>query len=153
MNFELLRSMSIRSLLAAAFLLLACASRSSFSTTTVTIRTAGGDVNIAAEVAKTAEERQRGLMFRKSLADGKGMLFVFERDQVLSFWMKNTYIPLSIAYIAGDGRIIEVHDMEPLSLAPVRSNRSCRYALEAPLGWFTRANINVGDTVILPALN
>jgi uncharacterized membrane protein (UPF0127 family) len=81
------------------------------------------------------------------------MLFVFERDQILSFWMKNTYIPLSIAFIAGDGRIAEIHDMEPLSLASVRSSRSCRYALEVPLGWFARAKINVGDTAILSDFN
>ncbi|MDR1216532.1 MAG: DUF192 domain-containing protein [Treponema sp.] len=153
MNFEFRRIMSIRSFLLVSFFLLACAGRPSFRTTAITIQTTEGNVSLAAEVAETTEERQRGLMFRKSLADGKGMLFVFERDQILSFWMKNTYIPLSIAFIAGDGRIVEIHDMEPLSLASVRSSRSCRYALEAPLGWFTRAKINIGDTMILSAPN
>ncbi|MDR1466571.1 MAG: DUF192 domain-containing protein [Treponema sp.] len=153
MNFKFSSSMSIRSLLAVSLFILACADRPSLKTTAITIQTTDGNVNLAAEVAETTEERQRGLMFRKSLADGRGMIFVFERDQILSFWMKDTYIPLSIAFIAGDGRIIEIHDMEPLSLASVQSSRSCRYALEAPLGWFTRAKINVGDTLILSDLN
>ncbi|MDR0410599.1 MAG: DUF192 domain-containing protein [Treponema sp.] len=153
MNFEFLRSTGIRSLLAIFFLTLACADYPPFRTTDVIVQTDDQKVSLVVEVAETAEERSRGLMFRKSLTDGKGMLFVFERDQLLSFWMKNTYIPLSIAFIAGDGHILEIHDMEPLSLASVQSSRSCRYALEAPLGWFERMGIAVGDTVILSNLN
>jgi uncharacterized membrane protein (UPF0127 family) len=106
-------------------------------------------VTIKVEIAKTDEERSRGLMFRKSLADGEGMLFVFERDQPLSFWMKNTLIPLSIAYISSDGRIMEIRDMEPGNLDPVRSSRSVRYALEVPQGWFGRVNLGIGDRLIL----
>jgi uncharacterized membrane protein (UPF0127 family) len=75
------------------------------------------------------------------------MLFIYERDQILSFWMKNTLIPLSIAFISRDGRILEIRDMQPQSLATVKSSRSARYALEAPLGWFTRANIAPGCMV------
>jgi uncharacterized membrane protein (UPF0127 family) len=65
----------------------------------------------------------------------------------MSFWMKNTLIPLSIAFIATDGRIIEIKDMEPLNLSPVQSSRSVRYALEVPQGWFSRAGIGVGDII------
>ncbi|GBU29078.1 hypothetical protein R84B8_02642 [Treponema sp. R8-4-B8] len=102
---------------------------------------------IKVEIAKTQEERNKGLMYRKSLQDGWGMLFVFESDDVLSFWMKNTLIPLSIAFIAYDGKIIDIKDMYPHDTNSVKSSRSARYALEAPQGWFSRVSVNVGDTV------
>jgi uncharacterized membrane protein (UPF0127 family) len=78
------------------------------------------------------------------------MFFVFETDRILSFWMKDTLIPLSIAFIAYDGRILEIHDMEARSLRAVQSARSARYALEVPQGWFARGGIGAGDTVSLP---
>jgi len=105
---------------------------------------------VMAEIASTPEERNKGLMFRKRLPDGEGMLFIFEADQVLSFWMKNTYIPLSIAFIAHDGRIIDIKDMYPHDTNSVVSSRSARYALEAPQGWFSRAEIKTGDIVKIP---
>ncbi|MDR2784773.1 MAG: DUF192 domain-containing protein [Treponema sp.] len=118
-----------------------------------TIKRADGETaGIRAEVARTGAERETGLMFRRSLADGEGMLFVFERDQMLSFWMKNTLIPLSIAYIAYNGRILEIHDMKPQDLTPIRSGRSARYALEVPQGWFEKAGIRPGDTLVLSPL-
>jgi uncharacterized membrane protein (UPF0127 family) len=120
----------------------------------LTIERADGETAvILAEVARTAAERETGLMFRRSLAEGEGMLFVFERDQTLSFWMKNTLIPLSIAYISYNGRILEIHDMEPQNLTPVRSGRSARYALEVPRGWFERTGVKPGDTLALSPLN
>jgi uncharacterized membrane protein (UPF0127 family) len=102
---------------------------------------------IKAEIARTDEERAQGLMYRKKLADGEGMLFVFERDDILSFWMKNTLIPLSIAFIGHDGRVIETRDMLPGDLNSVKSSRSARYALEVPQGWFSRAGVQAGDVV------
>jgi uncharacterized protein len=111
-----------------------------------------GSSSILAEIARTETERERGLMHRSSLAEGKGMLFVFDRDDRLAFWMKNTTIPLSIAYIASDGTIRQLSDLEPLSLATVQSERSVRYALEAPRGWFERAGVRVGDKVDLGGL-
>ncbi|GHV01972.1 hypothetical protein FACS189485_01360 [Spirochaetia bacterium] len=108
-------------------------------------RSGAGPVLMEVELARTDQEHSQGLMHRKNLDDGKGMLFIFERDQIMSFWMKNTLIPLSIAFIASDGRIIEIKDMEPLNESPVRSSRSVRYALEVPQGWFSRAGINIGD--------
>jgi uncharacterized membrane protein (UPF0127 family) len=111
-----------------------------------------GQASILAEIADSAAERETGLMFRKELAEGKGMLFVFEVDQVLSFWMKNTSLPLSIAYLSSDGTIRDILPLEPFSLAPVSSSRSVRYALEAPRGWFERAGLKVGDRFELPAL-
>jgi uncharacterized membrane protein (UPF0127 family) len=110
----------------------------------------GRTVSLSAEIAANDEDRGRGLMFRKTLSDGEGMLFVFESDQRLSFWMKNTTVPLSIAYVSSDGRIIEIKDMEPLSLAPVESERSVRFALEVPRGWFARAGAAAGDTLSIP---
>jgi uncharacterized protein len=104
---------------------------------------------IKAEIARTPEERTQGLMYRKKLSDGEGMLFVFERDEVLSFWMKNTVIPLSLAYIASDGRIVEIMDLRPNDLNSVKSSRSVRYALEVPQGWFSRAGVQPGDIVVL----
>jgi len=102
---------------------------------------------VKAEIARSQEERNKGLMYRKSLQDGAGMLFVFDRDDVLSFWMKNTLIPLSIAFIAYDGKIIDIKDMYPHDTNSVKSSRSARYALEVPQGWFSRVGVNVGDTV------
>ena len=120
-----------------------------------TLKTASfavGAATITAELALTSDQRERGLMFRKSLADGKGMLFVFDNDQLLNFWMKNTLISLSIAWIGSDGVIKGVADMSALDLSGVSSERSVRYALEVPLGWFERAGVKVGDRVALPPL-
>ena len=107
---------------------------------------------MSVELARSEEEHKQGLMYRKSLAEGKGMLFIFDRDQVLSFWMKNTNIPLSIAFISSEGRIIEIKDMQPHDLNTVSSSRSVRYALEVPQGWFNRANVNPGDTLVLDGI-
>lgn len=106
-----------------------------------------GDHTFYVEIAETPDERARGLMHRDSLPDDHGMLFVFDKDQQLSFWMKDTSIPLSIAYIARDGTIREIYDMEPFSLEPVRSTRSVRYALEVNRGAFEEAGIDIGDRV------
>ena len=102
---------------------------------------------VKAEIARTQEEQAAGLMFREKLPDGEGMFFVFESDRVLSFWMKNTLIPLSIAYITYDGRIVDIKDMYPHDETRVVSSRSVRYALEVPQGWFSRAGVREGDIV------
>jgi len=78
------------------------------------------------------------------------MLFVFPHDREVSFWMKDTSIPLSIAYMRHDGTILELHDMQPFSLDPVPSGRAVRYALEVNQGWFERNNVKVGMRVHLP---
>ena len=118
-------------------------------TITLNIDRAGTTVPIKVEIARTDEERGRGLMFRKSLPDGEGMLFIFEREQQLFFWMKNTLIPLSIAYIASNGRIVEIKDMRPLDESSVPSSVPVRYALEVPQGWFNRAGIKPGDKLVI----
>ena len=114
----------------------------------ITIEGRSGTVNLTVELAVTDAQRAQGLMHRTELNDGQGMLFIFDRDQVLSFWMKDTVIPLSIAYIAADGRIVEIFDLEPLNLNPVHSSRSVRYALEVPRNWFERAGLGPGDRVL-----
>jgi hypothetical protein len=105
---------------------------------------------IRVEIADTEEKRSTGLMNRKSLDYDSGMLFVYQSDRKLSFWMKNTLIPLSIAFISSDGTIKEILDMEPLSLNPVVSRYSVRYALEVNRGYFEEKNIKPGDKVIFP---
>ncbi|GMO49138.1 MAG: hypothetical protein Pg6C_11790 [Treponemataceae bacterium] len=110
---------------------------------TVTTRD-NSTVTVLAEMARTSEERARGFMERKNIPDGTGMLFIFERDQILNFWMKNTPSPLSIAYIDSRGIIRDIFDMTPFSLQSVTSTVSVRYALEVPQGWFDRAGISVG---------
>ncbi|TFG81714.1 MAG: DUF192 domain-containing protein, partial [Spirochaetales bacterium] len=116
---------------------------------TVVLRS--GAIEIVAEVARSQEEQQAGLMFRKELPDGHGMIFVYDSDRLMSFWMKNTYVPLSIAFIAADGTIRTIRDMDPLSEAIVDSGRYVRYALEAPRGWFERVGLKEGDAFQFPA--
>jgi len=151
MNFRKIQASPVSGLLLFVFLTTAsfagCAPQK-LTVREISIERAGAaPVSVKAEIARTPEDRSRGLMHRKSLNDGDGMLFVFERDEVLSFWMKNTIIPLSIAFIASDGRITEIRDMMPNDLNPVKSSRSVRYALEVPQGWFGRAGVRPGDTV------
>jgi hypothetical protein len=118
----------------------------------ISIESRAGKVVLTAEIARTEAQRAQGYMFREEVKDGEGMLFIFERDQILSFWMKNTLVPLSIAYITHNGIIIEIYDMEPGDLNPVHSSRSVRYALEVPQNWFTRAGIGPGDRVDIQGL-
>lgn len=110
----------------------------------------GKEFTVAAEIAITPEERNHGFMERKNIPDGTGMLFIFERDQLLSFWMKNTPHPLSIAYIDSKGKIRNIFDMNPYSTDSIISTVSVRYALEVPQGWFKKNGITEGDTVLIP---
>jgi uncharacterized membrane protein (UPF0127 family) len=109
-----------------------------------------GDVEYTVEVARTEEERKDGLMFRKKLEKQHGMLFVFPYDQKLSFWMRNTSLPLSIAFIGKDGSIKEIFDMTPHSERPVLSTYFVRFALEVNQGEFAELGIQPGDKVLLP---
>ncbi|MGQ9708120.1 MAG: DUF192 domain-containing protein [bacterium] len=102
-----------------------------------------------AEVVKTPEKRNQGLMFRTHLALDSGMLFIFEQDETLRFWMKNTYIPLSIAFIDSSGVITDILEMVPLdTLSRYASSKPVRYALEVNSGWFFSRQIKPGDTVL-----
>jgi uncharacterized ACR, COG1430 len=115
---------------------------------TLTITRADGTTaTVSAEIAEKEKDLDKGFMNRKDIPDGTGMLFIFKKDQVLSFWMKNTPHPLSIAYIDSKGKIRDIFDMKPYSLAPITSTVSVRYALEVPQGWFKKNDIDVGDIV------
>ena len=122
--------------------------KSKLEVTTINITKADGSViSLKAEIADKPDTRNYGYMNRKNIPDGTGMIFIFERDQILSFWMKNTPHPLSIAYIDTKGTIKDILDMTPFSLSPVKSTHSVRYALEVPQGWYEKNNITVGCTV------
>ena len=120
---------------------------------TVAIDASGGQrVEVEVEIADDYAERQRGLMERTELAENAGMLFVFDREQQLSFWMRNTLIPLSIAYIDADERIIDIQDMQPLDETGHPSAEPAMYALEVNQGFFDERGVGVGDGVALPDL-
>lgn len=126
------------------------ASCSSLEKRTLTIKKADSqEVYVKAEIARTPEELQKGYMFRKHIPEGTGMLFIFENDQILNFWMKNTPTPLSIAYITKEGRIKDIFDMTPYSLANITSTGYVRYALEVPQGWFSKQGIKKGDSLVV----
>jgi uncharacterized protein len=123
-------------------------------------RAAGGDVSdrpergwawvilasdtVVAEVADTPEAREQGLMHRTELAPGTGMLFVYDAAEVRSFWMRNTLIPLDIAFLDETQRVIDIQQMEPLTEALTTSAAPAMFALEVPEGWFASRGIEVG---------
>jgi len=106
-----------------------------------------GRVSMLAEVAATPADTAKGLSGRTSVPDGEGMLFVMRAPTQLSFWMRGTSVPLSIAFLADDGTILETHDMQPFSEQSTRSSVPARLALEVPQGWFGRRGIGVGSVV------
>ena len=99
---------------------------------------------VVAQLARSPREREIGLMWRKEMAQHEGMLFIFEEPAVQCFWMRNTYLPLSVAFVADDGRIVNVVDMQPLSLASQCSTAPVRYVLEMNQGWFAKRSIKAG---------
>ncbi len=103
---------------------------------------------IDAQLARTPQERQIGLMWRKSMPMHEGMLFVFEQPSQQCFWMKNTLIPLTAAFVADDGTIVNLVDMQPQTLNPHCSTQPVRYVLEMNLGWFAKKNIKAGSKII-----
>lgn len=108
--------------------------------------TAGMHV-IKAEVAATYAERQQGLMFREKMASNEGMVFVFEGPAEVCMWMKNTLLPLSVAFIDESGRIINIEDMKPQTTESHCGKKLVRYALEMNLGWFKHKNIKPGTVI------
>ena len=103
--------------------------------------------NINVETADDHASRQLGLMYRNFLPQDSGMLFSFPNSEERSFWMKNTFIPLSIAYIDKDGKILNIEDMEPHNLSGVRSTGPAMFALETNKGWFRERGIDTGDII------
>ena len=103
---------------------------------------------IKAEVASTPASQQLGLMYRKSMPEQSGMLFVFEQKAGHCFWMKNTLLPLSIAFIDDDGKIVNIEEMKPQSEANHCPLKPIRYALEMNSNWFEKRQLGAGKLVI-----
>lgn len=117
----------------------------------LTVESGATKKSVTAEVASTDPERQRGLMFRASMPEDSGMLFLFPRDTNGGFWMESTYLPLTIAYIDKDGVIVELKDGKPLDRTPLTPTKAYRNVLEMNQGWFARNGLGVGSVVKLPA--
>ncbi len=117
-------------------------------TATIEIVSITGVHAFAVELAITEQEHERGLMFRKALPEGTGMLFDFKHDQPVSFWMHNTYIPLDMIFIGGNGRIVHIaENAKPLSDALIPSTRPVRAVLEVIGGTAEKLGIAAGDQV------
>lgn len=112
-------------------------------TTTIKVK----DISVTVELAVNDETRARGLMHRSSMGTDDGMLFIYPESRPRSFWMKDTKIPLSIAFIDPTGEIVKIADMQPLSKATTKSIYPAKYALEMNQGWFTEHGVKKGDKV------
>ncbi|MGC4062039.1 MAG: DUF192 domain-containing protein [Aquabacterium sp.] len=110
-----------------------------------TTQLGAGMHNIKAEVALTEQEHEIGLMHRDSMGSNDGMIFVFDRPGQQCFWMKNTLIPLAVAFIADDGTIVNLDEMKPQTLDPHCSTKQVRFVLEMNKGWFTKRGIKPGS--------
>jgi uncharacterized membrane protein (UPF0127 family) len=112
-----------------------------------TARIKVGAHSLNVEVAATDPQRSQGLMYRKKLGRQDGMLFIFDEPAYHSMWMKNTLIPLSVAFIDGEGRILNILDMEPQTLNSHTAAGPARYAIETNKGWFAQRKVKPGDKV------
>jgi len=116
---------------------------------TATIRVAGAPLVV--EVADEKAEHQKGMMFRRRLGPDEAMLFVFDRDDNLGFWMRNTFVDLDLAYIRSDGVVVQVERMRAHDPESVYSREPVRFALEVPAGWLEAHGVGVGARVEVPA--
>lgn len=112
-----------------------------------TIQLSAGMHLIQAEVAQTDAQRQQGLMFREKMANNHGMVFVFDQPNSQCMWMKNTLLPLSVAFIDSEGKIVNIEDMQPRTLDSHCSAKPVKYALEMNLGWFRQKNVKPGSVI------
>ena len=108
------------------------------------IRLTAGMYLIHAELAQSPEQRSTGLMFRTAMGTNEGMLFVFDEAGTQCFWMKNTLLPLSIAFVADDGSVVNIDEMKPQTLDSHCSTRPVRFVLEMNQGWFAKRGIRAG---------
>ena len=109
-----------------------------------------GETPLEVEVASDKDSIEKGLMHRDELGPDSGMLFMFPEPEEKSFWMKNTNIPLSIAYVGADNKILNIEDMEPHDTTGVKSKGKAKCAIEANKGWFDSKGVKAGDYVNLP---
>jgi len=137
---------ALRAALAALALALACGASAAQDRPQKlpALRLNAGIHNIDAEVARTPEQRAIGLMNRPAMEPNAGMLFVFEQPATQCFWMKNTLLPLSIAFVADDGSIVNIDDMKPQTLDSHCSTKAVRFVLEMNQGWFAKRGIKPG---------
>ena len=139
-------------LLAAALVLTAFAARAEAPLRTAQVRV--GPHPMKVEIVETDPQRVKGLMFREKLGRDDGMLFIYDRAEYQSMWMKNTLIPLSVAFLDANGVILNIEDMEPQTLDSHMSAGPASYAIEANRGWFAAKKIKPGDKVTgLPSLS
>lgn len=106
-----------------------------------------GGVAVQVEIADEPAEHSRGLMHRQSLGENEGMLFIYPSERTLAFWMKNTLVPLDIAYADREGRIVDIQQMEPQTTENHPSAAPAQYALEMNQGWFEANGVRVGDRI------
>jgi hypothetical protein len=108
------------------------------------------ETKVYVELAATDDERSRGLKFRKNMSKDDGMLFLYKKEAHRSFWMKDTHIPLSIAYIKSDGTISSIHPAKPLDESSIKSKEEVQYVLEMNQGWFDENKVKAGDKITFP---
>jgi uncharacterized protein len=133
-----------KSIVLAAALLAAAAFAQEAQTNLPRVKLTAGMHVIDAQVATTEDERMTGLMFRKEMPQHEGMLFVFEYPSQQCFWMKNTLLPLSVAFVADDGTIVNIDEMKAQTLDSHCSLKPVRYVLEMNQGWFSKKGIKAG---------
>ena len=104
------------------------------------------------EIADNYSKRKKGLMYRDNIEKDFGMLFIWDKEEIQCMWMKNTSIPLSVAFIKKEGEILDIFDLYPFSTLSVCSTDKVKYALEVNRGWFEEKAINRGDTLISPQI-
>jgi hypothetical protein len=109
------------------------------------IRLSTGMHVLQVQVAQTPEQQATGLMFRKTMGTNEGMLFIFDEPRQQCFWMKNTLLPLSVAFIADDGGVVNIDDMKPQTLDSHCSTKPVRFVLEMNVGWFDKRGIKAGS--------
>ncbi|MFC5384355.1 DUF192 domain-containing protein [Aquamicrobium segne] len=117
------------------------------------ISTQSGPRSFTIEIAKNAAERSAGLMYRHSMPDERGMLFIYEKTQDVAFWMKNTPMPLDLLFISEDGRLVSILAGEPYSLAPIAPPEAVRYVLELKAGTAKKTGVAVGDQITHPQIS
>lgn len=139
-----MKSLSV--FLGVIFLSIFCFAETHFFKKKITIN----KTQVEVEIAETPEQHSQGLMNRRTLKENTGMLFIFSSTEPRTFWMKNTYVPLTIAYFDENKRLTETIDMQPQKTEMEANNKlypstlPAKYALEMPLGWFRKNNIKVG---------
>ena len=145
MNATFRLSTSVLIAVASFFATLAQAKESAATSPTIGLSVNGHIVK--AELATDDATRQKGLMFRTQMSKNNGMLFVFPQIAYHAMWMKNTLIPLSVAYMDESGKIVSIHEMEPQTEISHQAEGPARYALEMNAGWFSSNKIKPGDSI------